>query len=367
MQIKKSKKTVVPQPVQETKRSAEERLAWAAGTERFQHRDPLYHVTEGFQQTFDRIGREHARSAAGGFLEQRPDSEQTDSERSEAKGGPAGKAEKQKNAAAPSGKKGKEPSGPKLWTGNVPTALTEFSETAFQRGAMSAAVLNGTGKMMLVSCLKRTVGESGPKRLQQQTVFGTGSQMRNIPGRSPDQMVFNRGFAGGALGIVVDTLRDARSVVDSMTDMALGTGELAGGDNAALLKMYPFLDDSRDAALEAEYKEKLANSADAREKPVLQNALVQVLSLRAKKAQMKNEFINKLRFISDRASETLSELETPGIVDELVASAFGDVVPDLPENPDEGEGGDAPDGSKNRNNKADGEGTAAADAPESAQ
>ena len=360
MQIKKSRKTTITEPVPETKRIADERLAWAAGTERFQHRDPLYHVTEDFQQTFDRIGRAHARSAAGGFQDLRTESERMQSGRSGEKEKAAGQAERQKSASAVSGKKEKERGGPKLWTGNVPSALTEFSETAFQRGSMSAAVLNGTGKMMLVSCLKRSVGESGPKRLQQQSVFGTGSQMRNIPGRSPDQMVFNRGFTGGALGIVVDTLRDARRVVDSMTDMAIGTGELAGGDNAALLKMYPFLDDSRDAALEAEYRKKLADSADEREKPVLQNALVQVISLRAKKAQMKNEFINKLRFISDRASETLSELETPGIVDELVASAFGEAAPDLPENPDEGEGDDAPDGSKNRNNKADAEGGAAA-------
>lgn len=35
-------------------------MAWAAGTEQFQHRDPLYHVTENFQQTFDAMGRRHA-------------------------------------------------------------------------------------------------------------------------------------------------------------------------------------------------------------------------------------------------------------------------------------------------------------------
>ena len=47
-----------------------------------------------------------------------------------------------------------------------------------------------------------------------------------------------------------------------------------------------------------------------------------------------------------RATETLSELETPGTLDELVASAWGDAVPDLPENPEEGAEGNAPDGSE---------------------
>jgi len=318
---------------------AKERIAWAAGTEQFHHRDPVYHVTESFQQTFDRIGRSHARRAAGFDEEKSPEEgaarAQTDA---------APRKKPQRQAPGPASNDG---GGQKLWMGNTPAALTRFSDLAFQRGALSASVINGTGKMMLASCIRRTTGESGPKRIQQQTLFRTGSQVRNIPGRSPDQMVFHRGFANSALGIVVDTLRDARRIAESMAEMARGTGELAGEDSAAMLKLYPFLDDSRDAALEAEYREKLAACTDEREKPILQNALVQTLSLRAKKAQMKTEFINKLRFLSDRAAETLAELEAPGILDELVSSAWGDESADLPENPEEGAQDDASDGSEN--------------------
>ena len=303
--------------------------------EQFRHRDPLYHVTENFQQTFDRIGRSHARSAAGGFSE----------EESREKNGE--QTLQRKRPQREPGAAGTEPGDERLWTGNVPSALTKFSETAFQRGAMSASVLNGTGKMMLVSSLKRTVGQSGPKKIQQQTLLNTGSQLRNIPGRSPDQMVFNRSFAQGALGIVVDTIRDARRLVESMTDMVQGTGELQGKDSATLFQMYPFLDSSRDRALEADYRKKLESCTDEREKPVLQNALTQVLSLKAKKAQMKNEFISKLRFLSDRATETLAELEAPGTVDELVNSVWGDRTPDLPENPEDPEKG-AEDGATDR-------------------
>ena len=355
MHIKKNRR-VSEIPAPESRQSAEERIAWAAGTEQFQHRDPLYHVTENFQQTFDRIGRAHAMSAAGGFAEKEPEEEQ------EKNGGQTRERSAQERQTQQRGsgrdalmRNGEE----KLWTGNVPSMMTRFSETAFQRGAMSASVLNGTGKMMLVSSIKRTIGESGPKRIQQQSLLGTGSQLRNIPGRSPDQMVFNRTFAKGALGIVVDTLRDARRTVDSMTDMARGTGELYDQDSQTLRTMYPFLDNSPDLALEAEYREKLANCTDPREKPILQNALVQTLTLKAKKAQMKYEFINKLRFLSDRATETLAELEAPGFLDELVVSVWGDRVPDLPENPDEGAGDDAPDGSKNRPKPADGTGQGA--------
>ena len=343
-------------PATEMRQSAEDRLAWAAGTQQFQHRDPLYHVTENFQQTFDRIGKEHARNTIGGFeQEERPEEEGAQAQQEEKTQG----AQKQNSPRSAQKQSGREDGKQQLWTGNVPSALTRFSETAFQRGAMSASVLNGTGKMMLVSCLKRTVGESGPKRIQQQTLLGTGSQLRNIPGRSPDQMVFNRSFAKGALGIVVDTLRDARRVVASMADMARGTGELYSEDSTTLFTMYPFLDDSRDAALEAEYREKIAGCTDEREKPILQNALVQTISLRAKKAQMKNEFINKLRFVSDRATETLSELEAPGTLDEIVTAVFSDAGQELPENPDEGADGDAPNRPKNRNNASDAAGSGA--------
>ncbi len=337
MQIRKNKRTAA-EPVPAAKQAAEESLAWAAGSEEYRRRDPLYHVTESFQQTFDRIGRSHAATLAAGFTPEDPEEEAARRDKEPGSG---------ENAREKAGRSA-EGTEKRLQTGNAAAALTRFSDIAFQRGAMSASVLNGTGKMMLVSCLKRTAGESGPKRIQEQDLLETGSQLRNIPGRSPDQMVFNRGFARGALGIVVDTLRDARRVVDSLADMARGTGELEAADSGTLRTMYPFLDDSRDLAVEAEYREKLAACTDPAEKPILQNALVQTLALKAKKAQMKNEFVNKLRFISDRATETLAELEAPGALEEIQTAVWGGREQDLPENPEEGAGDDAPDGSKNR-------------------
>lgn len=349
MQIRKNKKAVAAS-AHAARQTAEESLAWAAGTEQFSRRDPLYHVTENFQQTFDRIGRSHARALVGGFTPEEPE---------EKTGRETGEKQREKTGAEAGGNAGGREKEQHLRTGNTATALTRFSDIAFQRGTMSASVLNGTGKMMLVSCLKRTVGESGPKRIQEQGLLDTGSQLRNIPGRSPDQMVFNRSFAKGALGIVVDTVRDARRVVDSMTDMARGTGELETEDGGTLRTMYPFLDTSRDLALEAEYREKLAACTDPAEKPILQNALVTILSLKAKKNQMRDEFINKLRFISDRATETLAELEAPGTLEEIQTSVWGSREPDLPENPEEGAGDDAPDRAKNRADPAEGAGQGA--------
>ncbi len=318
----------------EAKKEAEGNLSWAVGAQYFQHRDPLYHVTEDFHQTFDRIGHRHASELTGGFSSEEAAKESRNQEQTA----------EQSALRAPAAKSG----GKTMRADKVSSALTRFSETAFQRGTMAASVLNGTGKMMLVSCIKRAVGESGPKRLQQQSLLKTGSQLRNVPGYAPDQVLFHRNVTKGALGIVVDTLRDARRVVDSMTALAQGKGEIRDGNATALGAMYPFLDDRRDRELEAQYREALGSCTDQREKPVLQNALVQVLALRAKKAQMKNEFINKLRFISDRAIETLTELEAPGIEDDIITSVWETAAAEMPENPDEGAEEDAPDGSENR-------------------
>ena len=348
MQIKKNRKTL-PLPEPETKKSTEAKFAWAVGATWVEQHDPLYHITESFQQNFDRIGRSHAAAAAAGFSagpekedekaekEKQPlsESEQGQSDRETTEGGPrtgaSGKASERKQP--------KETS-----------PLTKFSEIAFKRGAMSSAVLNGTGKMMLISCLKRTAYQNEPRRQQQRSLSVREARIRPIPGHAPDQLLVNKGFAHSALGIVVDTLRDARRVVDSMTLVARSADEATESDRGTLYRLYPFLDDSRDAVLEAEYRDKLAGCTDEQMKPILQNALVKTLSLRAKKAQMKNEFINKLRFISDRATETLSELQAAGIEEELVAAAFGEESDELPENPDEGADGDAP----NRNRKKDG-------------
>lgn len=321
-------------------------LAQASGSEFFQHRDPVYHVSESFQQTFDRIGQAHGAELTGG-------SEQT-ATRTENRAETESRPETERQArssARETNASGQEQTDTRRSLPNTMIPLQRFSETAFQRGSLSASILAGTGKMMLVSCLKRTIGQSGPKRLQQQSLFDTGSQTRNVPNRDPDQMVFNRSFAQGAVGLVVDTIRDARRVVQSMEDMARGTGEMKGADSGTLRAMYPFLDDSRERQLAAQYEAQLAQTTDEREQAVLQNALVRTRGLWNKKKQMKVEFINKLRLISDRAAEAQAEFEAPGFVDEIMTALIEpEEAPPPMEEPPPDETGDSygPDWSEDR-------------------
>lgn len=296
-------------------------MAWAAGTEDFQHRDPLYHVTESFQQTFDAMGRRHAAQLGReeGAPEQSPQGEQAQAQ-----------GEMPDSTSARSFYERGRPEEQDL--------LRRFSQTAFQRGTLSGAVLQGTGQMMLFSCLKKTVGQSQPDKWQQRKLFEKASPMRNVPGHSPDKVVFNRGFTHSAVGLVVDTLRDARRTVEDMRDLALGKSEMGQAGADTLRTMYPFLDDSREKALLKQYRQQLREAGEGREKAALQNAAARMEALIEKKAQMKQEFINKLRFLSDRATEALAVFTQPGFsgeLDQALREAVGAQEPP----PEEGEEG----------------------------
>ena len=300
------KKTAVPAPRLEQKQ-VRAQLARAAGVSANARKDPVSFVTESFQQNFDRIGAQRTESMLSGGADVRMEAE--DENESAAAPGSAGFSQggRQRNAQE--------------FLPGTRTPLQKFGETAFQRGKLSASVLRGTGKMMLVSCLKRTVGQSDLESSREQNMLRSGAQQRNVPGHAPDSVLFTRGVAQGAVGLVVDTLRDARRVVQSMEVLATGTGEVRGGvEGSTLQSMYPFLNDSRERELLAEYRQQLSGAVSAEESAVLQNALVHTRALIEKKAQMKEEFINKLRLVSDRAVETLAELEAPGAIDEIVAA-----------------------------------------------
>lgn len=321
-----------PEPLPARGEAARQKLrrqaAWAAGTEQFQYRDPLYHVTEAFQQTFDAVGRKHAAALAEG------ETAGTAEEEAGRENSPSGRGPEAENTST---RPFYEP------RPEDRALFMRFSETAFQRGTLSGAVVRGTGQMMLFSCLKKTVGQSQPDKWQQRKLFETGAVQRNLPGRMPSRVYFNRGFTYGAVGLVVDALRDARRTVDTMRDMALGAMGLEGSGGETLRAMYPFLDDSRERSLLEQYREQ-QKSAGPEAGAALQNAIVRMEALVAKKARIKEEFVQKLRLLSDRAVEAQALFEAPefsAVLDAALRRAVGAEEP-----PGGGEG--VPDGTAGR-------------------
>ena len=309
LQIKQKRSVEPAKRAEPQTRALQQQMAWAAGTEHFQHRDPLYHVTESFQQTFDAMGRRHGQELAEGRGEPTAGMGQPD------------RPEMEEMPDLTSTRAFYERSQP-----DEQEMIRRFSETAFQRGTLSGAVLEGTGQMMLFSCLKKTVGQSQPDKWQQRKLFEKASPTRNVPGHSPDKVIFNRGFTDSAVGLVVDTLRDARRTVEDLQDLALGRSEMGEAGATTLRTMYPFLDDSRERELLIQYRQQLQQAEESGEKAALQNAIARMEALVAKKAQMKQEFVNKLRFLSDRATEALSVFTEPGFsqaLDQALREAVG--------------------------------------------
>lgn len=298
------KRTLVTTKGRADREEYDRQTAWVAGTEFFQYRDPLYHVYENFMMNFDAMGRKHAAETAG--TQRQPFPEVTENGRTT-----------QENSWYP------DPTTTRpYYERRDPMEqgmLRKFSETAFQRGTLSGAVLQGTGQMMLFSCLKKTIGQNQPDKWQQRMLFEEISPMRNLPGYGNTRMIFNRGFTDSAVGVVINTLRDARRSVEDMQVMLRGNTEMGTKPASTLKTMYPFLDDVPDKKLLSEYREKLKNTPanDPDSRAALQNAIVRLESLVAKKAQMKNEFINKLRFLTDRANEALNSFTDPGFPEAL--------------------------------------------------
>lgn len=327
--------------VRRTKTSAEpvrrqlrQQLAWAAGVDNLRGQDPAACVTEDFQQTFDRIGRQHAATVFGEAPDAYPQTDELHGQRAD-DGQTAGQ---NRLARQPQG----TDAGPFYEMRDGQRLMQRFSEIAFRRGTMAGAVLNGTGRMMLVSCLKRTLGQSQPVKMQQRRLFAGASQHRLIPGHDRDMVVFNRGFAQSAVGLVVDTLADARNVVDSLTALAEGQSDMgAQGGAETLRRMYPFLSDQRERQLLETYRTRLRDTEDDEERHLLQNALVHTQALVDRKAQMRNEWIGKLRQIADRAIETLTMFETPGFSDALMEEIEQDMLADGSDLPDDADAGGA--------------------------
>ncbi len=310
------------------RKDVKSQLQNAAGADYFMHRDPVWHVSEDFQRIFEDIGRQKGKEADYAFgstsmVEQtdaRKTGEKQNGESAEKNAPSTDLAHRRTDMSSMV-----EPSG--MVENNM--FLQKFSQMAFNRGTMSGAILGGTGKMMLFSCLKRTVGQTGPDNLRQRKLFEGSSQRRNVEGKDPDKVMFNRGETDGAVGLVVDVLRDARRTVDSITQLMSGKNALPSSSGASTLsQMYPFLSTDKEINLIESYKSQLSGATNVQDKEILKHAMEKTRALMEKKQQMKERFIVALREVSDRANDALEEFTAEGFMEEANEAVKVDVADD---------------------------------------
>ncbi|MDR0491501.1 MAG: hypothetical protein LBH28_09700, partial [Oscillospiraceae bacterium] len=293
--------------------ATDRQIKYAAGTEAFLSRDPVYHINEQFRQTFDFVGKNAARRL-GAETEKNnlpeSDGRETEVARPERKRFGASRAE---TGAARDDASSDMDGRTDMRDVYKPAPgeenqnfINRFSQTAFGRGDMSGAVIRGTGEMMLLSCLKRTVCQSQPKNFRQRTLFNSSaSTKRNVRGYEQDKVIFNKGEANSAVGIVIDAVQSAGRTVEMLADLLEGNDSLPDGSGAdTLFRQYPFLTDKKERELLAGYREtldRLHGPEAADKRAILDRAIIKTQALIEKKQQLRNNFTQHLRFLSNRA------------------------------------------------------------------
>ena len=313
-------------------RIIQRQLAWASYSEQFQNRDPMFHITENFMRSFDAMGSLQAERLAVSMKEDVPGL-------SNMFGGRVGKQEQDaKNKGNDEKISPMQESEAYDWGGDEGSKalyrqsrmndefeenghgqgrlMNKFSEMSFMRGKMSAAVLRGTGNMMLFSCLKRTLGQSQPMKLQQRKLFQGGSrQWKPMNTRASDAqsttVVRNEVFADSAIGLVFNVTKDARRTVDQMSELV----ENGGTGTETWERMMPFLSFQKEETLLNQYTKRLeelgSGSDNEKERATLSKAITRTQTLLAKKKQMRNEYMFKLRAISNQAREAAAVFSDP--------------------------------------------------------
>lgn len=341
---RREKTADIPAPFSEE--LIQQQLAAAAGAEMFQHRDISYHLTENFCQTFDRVGQQKAVRALSevpgipekGSLRLPPNSglrEFVPGLEHEPTTASANNLQNMQDSYR--ARPGQE------------ERLQRFADMAFQRGRLSVAILQGTGKMMLFSCLRRTVGQEQSLPERERMLFQASSVHRSIPSGKGSVAVSNRGLAKSALGLVVDALQDSRQSLLNLTALAEG----GGPGSETLLREYPFLSDAQERELLSRYRARLAELKGPgceEERNILLMAEEKTLLQIQKKEQMKESFLQKLRQLSDQAlqaqllfSQTETQREAAQVI-QMTAEAPDDRGSEPPEPP----AGEDADGAGNR-------------------
>lgn len=286
----------------ELDREIRAKLAEAAGG-RLRGNDPVSSVSDNFRAGFDRIGRANAErlSAQRGYEDREGGSAPWHET--------AGPSERQSGQLPLPGTKSEG-----MYLRGYPASpvpLERFSDVAFAHGSLAGSILRGTGKMMLVSCLRRAVN---PRRPEKHEYFRDNVTQKPFPGHDPDSMVFTTDLVRGAVSIVVDTLHESRRTVEMLAQAV----ERGGKGSEQLFAMYPFLDDSRERELLEQYRAELGQSPEVDRHALLQGAIVHTEALMEKKAETRLRFVTALRNITEHATAAIEEFEDPGFVGAVV-------------------------------------------------
>lgn len=184
--------------------------------------------------------------------------------------------------------------------------LRKFGQIAFDRGNLAAGILQGRGQLMLMSCMKRTVGQSQPTNIKQEKLFGGSSAHKRLPQKDA-QVIFNRNDVKSAVGLVVGSLQSAGRIFSVFDNAANSEGSPLEQESIDTLRqLYPFLSTTRDRDTIERYRMKLSclkeQGADGEAAGLLERGISKLQAVINKKELMKTQFITKLQMLRYNAA-----------------------------------------------------------------
>ena len=305
------------------RRSVEAELAQIAGLEKASSRDPVHHLIEHSRGMFDLLGRVNAEKMMD------PERDSFDAVNKELSDSGA----KGKHEQALEDSRSKSGGGSENDTqedGGMETGefYRRFSETAFTKGKLMCAVEQGGGKMMLTSCIRRTVDQSPPTDSRQSDVRERGATRMRVPD-SRASLSYHK-FTRGALSLVVETAQNLTKTLETMERMASGDVDdrLGLPDIDTASRMYPFLNTRPEKQKLESYREQLRGLPDGDKKRALEYGINRLNTIIDHKNRMRVNFLFELRKLLDdsrRAAELFSQPAVgEEILENLLKGAEGD-------------------------------------------
>jgi len=289
--------------------------------------DPVSYVTDKFAAKFNESGRAAVRRRAAGERGREEDRGEPGAARS------AGQAERVDTMA-----ERYQLTGRQYAEGDF---VHRFGKLAFENGEMSAGIMQGRGKLVLLSTMQKAIGVSMPTNERQQKLWGDASLHRNVS-RTGAGVIVNRDEMKSAVGIVVDSINAGGNVLRAMR------GSLAAldkaGDISTMRRLYPYLDTGADILHRDQYQRKLRemsleNSRDYTQKAVLEYGVRHHTAMIGRKEDMQRGLMNELDAIAAtawREQEALASENTVNwLYEQLVAFTAGETQPESPEGTDE--------------------------------
>ena len=303
----------------DARRSVEAELAQIAGLELAVSRNPVHHLIEHSRSLFDAIGKNNAEKMSTEKSREKKDGEEVNTDK-----------DKDKETEEDNG------------------FYKRFSEIAFTKGKMLCAVEQNGGKVMMTSCIKRTIDQSPHDDSRQGKVRESGATRINLPD-SRAKLSYHR-YTRAALELVVDTAQNLTRTLALYERMAAGEadGRLGLPEIDTAYRMYPFLNINREKEKLAKYKEEMKSlPEDSAKKSALNFGVNKLNSVIAHKNHARREFYVQLRKIIANAEAAAKLFSSPETEEEIVE--------DILKSAGIGEdgGGDESDNTENNTDNAD--------------